>query len=64
VFQLFKRLSNSTQFDKSGTGVGLTFVKKIIERNKGHIWLESEMGKGTTFYFTLAACTSERSTSK
>jgi PAS domain S-box-containing protein len=52
IFRIFKRL-NEEDDDKKGTGVGLTFVKKIIERHGGHIWLESTPGKGTTFYFTL-----------
>lgn len=52
VFRIFKRLNEESDNVK-GTGVGLTFVKKIIERHGGHIWIESEMGKGTTFYFTI-----------
>ncbi|MDE1901550.1 MAG: PAS domain S-box protein [Alphaproteobacteria bacterium] len=52
IFRLFKRLGNDNEND-GGTGVGLTFVKKIIERHKGRIWLESRAGEGTTFYFNL-----------
>jgi PAS domain S-box-containing protein len=52
IFRLFKRLQ-STQASEEGTGVGLTFVKKIVERHSGKIWLESDFGLGTTFYFTL-----------
>lgn len=52
VFRIFRRLNNG-KGEEEGTGVGLTFVKKIIERHGGAIWLESETGKGTTFYFTL-----------
>lgn len=53
IFRIFKRLDNPAIKGEEGTGSGLTFVKKIIERHKGHIWLDSEPGKGTTFYFTL-----------
>jgi light-regulated signal transduction histidine kinase (bacteriophytochrome) len=52
IFKMFKRLERSD--DDSGTGAGLTFVRKIVQRHGGHIWLESEPGSGTTFYFTLA----------
>lgn len=52
VFRIFKRL-NDEDDNVKGTGVGLTFVKKIIERHNGQIWIESEIGAGTTFYFTI-----------
>jgi PAS domain S-box-containing protein len=52
IFRIFKRLQNTPEAEE-GTGVGLTFVKKIVERHGGKIWLESEPGSGTTFYFTL-----------
>jgi len=53
IFTMFKRLPSSVLDKKSGTGVGLAFVKKIIERHDGRIWVESEPGEGSTFYFTL-----------
>lgn len=53
VFRIFKRL-NEEDDSKKGTGVGLTFVRKIIHRHGGRIWVESVPGEGTTFYFTLA----------
>ena len=52
IFRIFKRLNEEDDSVK-GTGVGLTFVKKIVERHGGRIWLESEPGRGTTFFFTL-----------
>jgi PAS domain S-box-containing protein len=52
VFRIFRRLAKNDN-NEEGTGVGLTFVKKIVERHMGHIWLESIPGQGTTFYFNL-----------
>jgi len=52
VFQIFKRLHAKEDFE-GGNGTGLTFVKKIIERHNGKIWLESEPNKGTIFYLKI-----------
>ncbi len=52
VFKIFKRLNNEKAYGY-GTGAGLTFVRKIVDRYGGKIWLESERGEGTTFYFTF-----------
>ena len=53
VFEMFRQLSQPVESIASGTGLGLTFSKGIVEMHGGRIWLESTEGKGTAFTFTL-----------
>ncbi|MGB1248380.1 MAG: ATP-binding protein, partial [Chitinophagales bacterium] len=51
IFQMFRRLNKRGKY--SGQGLGLSICKKIIERHEGEIWVKSELGEGTTFFFTI-----------
>jgi light-regulated signal transduction histidine kinase (bacteriophytochrome) len=58
VFQLFQRLHDRERYE--GSGMGLTISRKIVERHGGRIWYESQLGLGTTFFFTLPAASHQK----
>jgi signal transduction histidine kinase len=51
IFSMFRRLHSAGEYE--GSGIGLAFCKRIVQTYEGEIWIESEVGKGSTFYFTL-----------
>ncbi len=58
IFGIFEKLNPKE--DQEGTGAGLAICKRIVEEHKGKIWVTSDVGKGTTFYFTIPKTTARR----
>jgi signal transduction histidine kinase len=56
LFQPFKQLNSYMTREHEGTGLGLVLVKKYVEMHGGSVWVESEVGKGSIFTFTIPCC--------
>ncbi len=64
VFERFYRAGNRAQVNAPGTGLGLAIAREVIDKHGGKIWLESELGKGTTFHFVVPAAGRENTEMK
>ena len=53
IFEIFKVMTNQDRYGKTGNGIGLATIRKIIEKSGGKIWVESANKKGTTFRFNI-----------
>ncbi|HMM10890.1 MAG TPA: ATP-binding protein [Bacteroidales bacterium] len=60
VFQRFGQVSQTSSLNSKGAGLGMAITKQLVELMGGHIWFDSQPGKGTTFYFTMPDCVPRR----
>jgi light-regulated signal transduction histidine kinase (bacteriophytochrome) len=57
IFDIFHRLHGVNEF--SGNGIGLSICRRIVEQHGGRLWVDSELGAGTTFHFTIPVAASK-----